>query len=93
MAQGTQGHGLGHRLADRADTGNQGRVHAERFMLGVVGVSDKPPLEPLARPSQFGAGRRDQAAGATLGGGQAPAALQQGLGQLLDQGRGDIGGV
>ena len=64
-------HSAGHRLAHRAVVCHQGRIHAQQFGLGFVGIAHKATLEPGARTCKIGAGGGDHAACAAFGCGNA----------------------
>ena len=72
----TQHHGLRHFFTDRAVLVDQCGGHAQQLVFVVIAVTDKAAFKPLAGSCEFGATGADHAAGATLGGGQHPAALQ-----------------
>jgi hypothetical protein len=55
--------------------------HAQQFHFGIVGIGDKAALKPCAGARQVGAGSRNHAAGAALGGDQTPFAGEQEFGE------------
>ena len=85
--QRTRGHRLGNRFRHRAVLGDQGRIHAQHFGFGLVGVDHRAAHHVGRRPGPVGQPCRDHARGARLRG-RDPAAGEQ-LGDLVV----DVGAV
>src|SRR6185369_15120929 len=83
IAHGTGRHGAYHRFTHRPVRGDGCGIDAKQLDLGFIGVGHEPALEPVAGPRQFGAGGRDQPAGAAFGGRQHPAFVLQQRRQLF----------
>ncbi len=73
-----------HGFADDAAARDEGGGHAKQPHFGRCAVGDEAAFKPCAAADGVGAGGGYQPAGAAFSTGKAPAALAQGVGELLD---------